>query len=92
MKIKKLNIDTFIGYQSNSEWSFTKYLEFGLETILPELNKEEKMYFHYLIATNKRMKHKKYLNEDDISTNFAVDFPKFTLIKKLKITEEITKG
>jgi hypothetical protein len=80
-----------LGYQSNSEFSFTNYLDFGLETKLPELNSGEKIYFHYLVATNKKQKSKDYPNEDDISTNFAVDFPKWTLIEQLKIKEEITK-
>jgi hypothetical protein len=80
-----------LGYQSNSEFSFTSYLDFGLETNLPELAKGEKLYFHYLVATNKRKKSKDSPNEEDISTYLAVDFPKWTLIERLKIKEEITK-
>jgi hypothetical protein len=80
-----------LGYQSNSEFSFTSYLDFGLETKLPELNRGEKIYFHYLVATNKKQKSKDYPDEDDISTNLAVDFPKWTLVERLKIKEEITK-
>ena len=69
-----------LGYQNNSEFSFTNYLDFGLETCLPKLNKGEKIYFHYLIATNKRKKSEYNPNEDDISTYLAVDFLKLTLI------------
>lgn len=72
-----------LGYQSNSEFSFTNYLDTGLETKVPELIKGEKIYFHYLIATKK----KKDLKKDDISTNIAVDFSKWTLIERLKIKE-----
>jgi hypothetical protein len=69
-----------LGYQSASEFSFTTYVDFGLKTNVPELNKGEKIYFHYLIATNK-----KSLNKDDISTNLAVDFPKWKLIEGLEL-------
>lgn len=80
-----------LGYQSNSEFSFTSYLDFGLETNLPKLDNGEKIYFHYLVATNRRKKSEYNPNEDDISTNLAVDFPKWTLVERLKIKEEITK-
>jgi hypothetical protein len=76
-----------LGYQGNSELSFTNYLDFGLNTTLPELRNGEKIYFHYLVATNKRKKSKYHPNEDDISTNYAVDFFKETIIEKLKIKE-----
>lgn len=80
-----------LGYQSNSEFSFTSYLDFGLETNVPNLDNGEKIYFHYLVATNRRKKSEYNPNEDDISTNLAVDFPKWTLVERLKIKEEITK-
>jgi hypothetical protein len=76
-----------LGYQSNTGFSFTKYLEFGFETKIPELKDDERFYFHYLIATNKKKKSKDYPNEDDISTNFAVGYPKWTLIEKLHLEE-----
>jgi hypothetical protein len=75
-----------LGYKSK-QFSFTNYLGFGFETLVPELLEGEKIYFHYLTALNPRKKSKDYPNEDDISTNFAVDFPKRTLIRKLEITE-----
>lgn len=71
------------------DFSFTQYLDFGLETKFPKLNKNEKIYFHYLVATDKRRKSKDYPDEDDISTTFAVDASKSYLIEKLKIKEEI---
>jgi hypothetical protein len=45
-----------LGYQRSSEFSFTSYLDFGLETNLPELDNGEKVYFHYLVATNRKKK------------------------------------
>ena len=75
-----------LGYQSE-QFSFTNYLKTGFETFVPELFEKEKIYFHYLAATNPRKKSKYYPNDDDISTNFAVDFPKWTLVKQLEIAE-----
>jgi hypothetical protein len=63
------------------EKSFTEIIDFGLETEIPYLKKGEKFYFHYLIATNELKKSIDYPDEFDISTNFAVDFPKRTLIE-----------
>jgi hypothetical protein len=76
-----------LGYQSNSDPSFTSILKYGLKTNLPALKSGEKIYFHYLVASNQRKKSKEYPDEDDISTNFAVDFPKWTLMKRLNIKE-----
>ena len=75
-----------LGYKSE-QFSFTNYLNTGFETLVPELYEHEKIYFQYLVAVNPRNKSKDYPNEDDISTNFAVDIPKRTLIKQLGITE-----
>jgi hypothetical protein len=63
-----------LGYQSEYV-SFTEYLPLGFRTIVPELRKDEKLYFHYLMATNPKKKSLEYPDEDDISTNFAVNFP-----------------
>ncbi|MFD2561168.1 hypothetical protein [Aquimarina rubra] len=73
--------------QKYKEKSFTKQLPFGFETKIPKLKKGEKLYFHYLVAANELKKSIDYPNEDDISTNFAVDYPKWTLIEKLNIKE-----
>jgi hypothetical protein len=75
-----------LGYQSE-DFSFTKYSETGFETKVPPLMPDEKVYFHYLAATNPRKKSKEYPDEDDISTNLAVDFLKHTLIEKLGLDE-----
>lgn len=80
-----------LGYQSNAEFSFTTYTNFGLKTNVPVLNNGEKIYFHYLIATNKKKKSNYSPEEDDISTHLAVDFPKWTLTKRLQLPDEITK-
>ncbi len=69
------------------EKSFTKQLPFGFETKIPKLKKGEKIYFHYLVATNELKKSIDYPDEDDISTNLAVGYPKWTLIDKLNIKE-----
>jgi len=69
------------------EKSFTELSDFGLKTEIPKLKNGEKFYFHYLVATNKLKKSKDYPDEYDISSNFAVDYPKWTLIKKLNIEE-----
>lgn len=69
------------------DFSFTNYLENGFETFVPELFENEHIYFHYLVALNTRKKSKDYPNENDISTNFAVDYSKRFLIKKLGIKE-----
>ncbi|WP_299626857.1 hypothetical protein [uncultured Tenacibaculum sp.] len=73
--------------QKNQEKSFTKQLPFGFETKIPKLKKGEKLYFHYLVATNELKKSIDYPDEYDISTNFAVDYPKWTLIEKLNLKE-----
>lgn len=73
-----------LGY-SSANISFTNYTDFGFETIVPELMKDESIYFHYLAAVNSRKKSKDYPDEDDISTHFAVDFSKRGLIKLLKL-------
>jgi hypothetical protein len=76
-----------LGCYHTREESFTKYLETGFQTQIPELLQGEKLYFHYLVATNPKNRSKGYPDEDDISTNFAVDFPKWTLLKKLSLEE-----
>ncbi len=75
-----------LGYHSK-KYSFTEYLDLGFKTIVPELRKDEKLYFHYLIATNSGKKSTENTDEDGLSTHFAVDFSKRTLIDKLEITE-----
>lgn len=61
-------------------FSFTTILGFGMKINVPQLIKDEKIYFHYLVAINKKIEH-------DISTNLAVDFPKFLLIERLNLKD-----
>lgn len=62
-------------------FSFTTILDFGMEIKIPKLIKNENIYFHYLVATNKKI-------EDDISTNLAVDLPKGLLIERLRLNDK----
>lgn len=94
MKARALNNDwmpyrfkDLLGYNKYQELSITDILDFGFQTTIPDLLKGEKIYFHYLVASNTKKKSKDYPDEDDISTYFAVDYPKRTLIDKLKIEE-----
>ena len=76
-----------LGYHKYQELSITDILDFGFQTNIPDLLEGERIYFHYLVATNARKKSNDYPDEDDISTNLAVDYPKRTLIDKLNIEE-----
>lgn len=94
MKARALNNDwmpnrfkDLLGYRKYQELSITNILDFGFQTNIPELLEGERIYFHYLVATNTRKKSNEYPDEDDISTNIAVDYPKRILIEKLKIEE-----
>ena len=76
-----------LGKEPKQDFLFTKYTDRGFCTDVPELEKGEQIYFHYLIAANPRKKSKDYPDEDDISTWFAVDFPKWTLVERLKLSD-----
>ncbi|SHH61359.1 hypothetical protein SAMN04488109_4631 [Chryseolinea serpens] len=81
-----------LGYQPKSSSftnsSFTNYLEREFEISVPELKTDERIYFHYLVAT----KSKEYSMEGDISTNLAVDFAKWTLLETLGLNEWANKA
>ncbi len=64
--------------------SFTEYTDYGFKTIVPKLDKGEKIYFHFIIATNPIKASKDYPNERDASTWFAVDQSKKWLDEKLE--------
>ena len=66
--------------------SFTEYIDFGFKTTVPDLKESEKIYFHFMVATNSIKPSKDYPNERDISTWFAVDQYKKTLDEKLTNT------
>ncbi|WGH74626.1 hypothetical protein P8625_11055 [Tenacibaculum tangerinum] len=73
--------------KSYKEKSITKILPFGLETKIRQLFEGEKLYFHYLIATDKLKKSEDYIDEYSISTHLAVDYSKETLIEKLNLKD-----
>ena len=66
---------------------FTNYTDYGFETWVPELKENERIYFHYLAASNSRKKSLDYPGEDDGSTWYAVDQPKKNLMKWLQIQD-----
>ncbi|WP_408034284.1 hypothetical protein [Tenacibaculum aestuarii] len=69
------------------EKSITKILPFGLKTEVPQLFKDENLYFHYLIATNKLKKNYDHPDEYSIATHLAVDYSKRILIEKLNLKD-----
>ena len=66
--------------------TFTEYLYFGFKTTIPTLHNNEKIYFHYLIATNIIKRNLEYTSPQDIdiSTWFAVDQSKTFLDEYLQ--------
>jgi len=64
--------------------SFTHYDGFGFKTIVPELNENETIYFHFLVATNTIKPNEQYPDERDVSTWYAVERSKDFLDKYLK--------
>ncbi|WP_422091613.1 hypothetical protein [Tenacibaculum ovolyticum] len=73
----------FLGiyFEKYSITEIINYEEF--ETKIPNLEINEKIYFHYLIAS--KVKANIFDVENDISTNIAVDFSKRYLVEKLNI-------
>ena len=72
---------------SCSEYSFTEYIDFGFKTNIPKLLKGEKIYFHFLVATNPikpSLENSKY---SDVLTWLAVEHSKKYLDKYLKDSE-----
>ena len=68
--------------------SFTEYIDFGFKTTIPKLEEGEKIYFHFLVATNPIRQSKKYPDELDVSTWYAVDQSKKFLDNKLENIDE----
>lgn len=64
--------------------SFTEYIDFGFKTTIPELNKGEKIYFHFIVAVNPIKQSIQYPNEQDVSTWYAVEQSKKFLDDFLK--------
>lgn len=73
--------------EAKLDFLFTKYTDKGFCSDIPTLEKGEQIYFHYLVASNPKKKSKCYPDEDDISTWFAVDYSKQTLVKRLDLSE-----
>lgn len=74
-----------LGYQSEKV-SFTEYLDFGFKTIVPELRLGEKLYFHYLMATNPKPTIETHPDfYENTTTHYAVSITKDALVNKLKI-------
>ena len=69
------------------QYSFTKYINFGFKTTIPQLEQQEQIYFHYLVATNKIQASLKHPNERNTSTWLAVDCPKRYLDEYYKDVE-----
>lgn len=54
-------------------YSFTEHIDHSFKTIVPHLNIEGKVYFHFLVATSIIKQSANYPDERDISTWSAVD-------------------
>lgn len=65
-------------------WNFVECIDFGFKIYIPDLYKGEKIYFHYLIATNTIKRSEINPDEEDISTWYAVGQSKYFLDNKLK--------
>lgn len=66
--------------------SFTEYTDFGFKTVVPDLVESEKIYFHFIVATDLVRPSKEFPDERDISTWYAVDKSKLFLDEKLENT------
>ena len=66
--------------------SLTEYIDFGFKTTVQNLEQGDRIYFHYIVATNQIKPSKDYPDERDISTWFAVDQSKKNLDEKLANT------
>lgn len=53
--------------------SFTEYIDFGFKTRVPKLMTGEKIYFHFLVATNLIKQSIQHPDERDVSTWYAVE-------------------
>lgn len=71
-----------------SYYSFTEYIDFGFKINIPKLLEEEKIYFHFLVATNSIKPSKEDHREIDVSTWLAVERSKRYLDEYLKDSEK----
>ncbi|MGL5836579.1 MAG: hypothetical protein ACRC1Z_25615, partial [Waterburya sp.] len=69
--------ESLLGWQENekkySEYFLSKYIDFGFKINIPNLLKNEKIYFHFLVAINPIKQSQEDLEEIDVSTWLAVD-------------------
>ena len=72
---------------SCSEYSFTEYINFGFKTNIPKLLKGEKIYFHFLVATNPIKPSLEDSKYTDVLTWLAVDRSKRYLDEYFKDSE-----
>ena len=72
---------------SCSEYSFTEYIDFSFKTNIPKLLKGEKIYFHFLVATNPIKPSLEDSKYSDVLTWLAVDSLKRYLDEYLKDSE-----
>ena len=63
--------------------SWVEYIDFGFKTTIPPLKKGERIYFHYLLATNPIKYSLEHPSEYDVSTWFAVEQSKHLIDKYL---------
>lgn len=69
-------------------YSFTEYIDFGFKINIPKLFKGEKIYFHFLVATNPIQDSQENSGYMDISTWLAVDRSKRFLDEYLNETKK----
>jgi len=69
--------------------SFTEYIDYGFRTTIPILERGEKIYFHYLVATDAIRPDNQYPDQNDISTWFAVDQLKKELDEMLAANQNV---
>jgi len=86
-KISDLMPSRLLKEFSNEQYylGYTEYMENGFRTRVPDLIRNEVVYFQYLYALNTIKKSEMYPNENDISTWYAVDKDKSFLAKELSL-------
>ena len=62
----------------------TEFIDFGFETKIPDLESSEKLYLHFLVATNYEKSKEEKSVENGISTWFAVEKSKTELDEEKK--------
>ena len=72
----------------SSYYSFTEYIDFGFKINIPNLLNGEKIYFHFLVATNPIKNSQDNFQSMDVSTWLAVDRSKKYLDEYLKDSEK----